>query len=307
MMRTTQGWCGAAGPIPSEGAFMSDGHDLEKAAAAVAAAEALIIGAGAGMGVDSGLPDFRGNEGFWKAYPPFAKLRLSFAQLANPCWFRDDPGLAWGFYGHRLNLYRAVAPHEGFQVLRRWAERMPHGAVVYTSNVDGHFQRAGFDPQHILEVHGSIHWMQCLRDCGAGLFPAEQLVPDTVAVDEATMRAEGALPACPSCGGLARPNILLFGDGGWDESRSFEQEQRLGRWLREAQGKRVVVVECGAGTAIPTVRHFCEAMADRLNGQLIRINVREPHVLAGHIGLALGARAALAEIDRTLAPTEHPS
>src|SRR5947209_8398446 len=142
---------------------MSERDDLERAAAAVASAEALIVGGGAGMGVDSGLPDFRGDEGFWKAYPPFARLGLRFAQLANPRWFRDDPALAWGFYGHRLNLYRATAPHEGFAVLRRWAGRTPHGAVVYTSNVDGQFQRAGFDPGCVFEVHGSIHWMQCLR------------------------------------------------------------------------------------------------------------------------------------------------
>src|SRR5262249_13767792 len=161
---------------------------------------------------------------------------------------------------------------------------------VYTSNVDGHFQRAGFDPERILEVHGTIHWMQCLKDCGVGLFPAEQVVPTSVKLDEATMRAAEPLPACPSCGGLARPNILLFADAGGDDSRSFEQEKRLGRWMRDVQGKWVVVVECGAGTAIPTVRHFCEAMADRFRGRLIRINLREPHVPPGHVGLALGAR-----------------
>src|SRR5207247_801039 len=73
---------------------MSERDDLGRAAAAIAGAEALIIGAGAGMGVDSGLPDFRGTEGFWKAYPPFAKLGLNFVQLANPRWFRTDPTLA---------------------------------------------------------------------------------------------------------------------------------------------------------------------------------------------------------------------
>ncbi len=280
---------------------MSEREELERAAAALAGAEALILGAGAGLGVDSGLPDFRGSEGFWKAYPPLAKLGLSFADLANPRLFRSDPSLAWGFYGHRLNLYRAATPHAGFAVLRRWAERLPAGAIVYTSNVDGLFQRAGFDPQRLLEVHGTIHWMQCLKDCGAGLFPAEQVVPHGVTLDESTLRAAEPLPACPVCGGLARPNILLFGDGGWDESRSCEQEQRLGQWLRDVRGKRVAVVECGAGTAIPTVRHFCEAMADRFRGPLIRINLREPQVPPGQIGLALGARAALEEIDRLLA------
>ena len=75
---------------------------IEKAAAAVAMADALLVTAGAGMGVDSGLPDFRGDKGFWKAYPPFERLGVSFVDMANPGWFARDPELAWGFYGHRL-------------------------------------------------------------------------------------------------------------------------------------------------------------------------------------------------------------
>src|SRR5437764_15011346 len=108
---------------------MNEQQLLEKAADAVRSAEALIIGAGAGMVVDSGLPDFRGNEGFWKAYPPYAHLGLSFAEMANPRWFRTDPAMAWGFYGHRMNLYRATSPHEGFAILKRWADRLGGNAA----------------------------------------------------------------------------------------------------------------------------------------------------------------------------------
>ncbi|MBV8078581.1 MAG: hypothetical protein JO284_19390, partial [Planctomycetaceae bacterium] len=145
---------------------------IVRAAEAIAAAEALLIGAGAGMGVDSGLPDFRGKHGFWNAYPPYAKLGLDFAAMANPEWFATAPAFAWGFYGHRLNLYRRTEPHPGFAILRRWAERMPRRAFVVTSNVDGHFQRAGFAPERVMEVHGAIDWMQCTRHCGVGIFPS---------------------------------------------------------------------------------------------------------------------------------------
>jgi len=74
------------------------------------------------MGVDSGLPDFRGNQGFWKAYPPLERLGISFVSMADPVWFTRDPELAWGFYGHRLGLYRATEPHAGFAVLKRWGQ-----------------------------------------------------------------------------------------------------------------------------------------------------------------------------------------
>src|SRR5687767_6713263 len=93
---------------------------IARAARAVAEADALLVTAGAGMGVDSGLPDFRGTDGFWRAYPPIAKLGLRFEQVADPHWFARDPPLAWGFYGHRLNLYRATEPHRGFGILLRW-------------------------------------------------------------------------------------------------------------------------------------------------------------------------------------------
>ncbi|MFW5967647.1 MAG: NAD-dependent deacetylase, partial [Persicimonas sp.] len=86
---------------------------LEEAADAIDSADAIFVGAGAGMGVDSGLPDFRGKEGFWRAYPPLRDLGINFADMANPAWFERDPELAWGFYGHRLQLYRDTRPHGG--------------------------------------------------------------------------------------------------------------------------------------------------------------------------------------------------
>ena len=268
---------------------------LDRAAQAIAGAHALLIGAGAGMGVDSGLPDFRGTKGFWHAYPPFEKLGLEFAALANPLWFHRDPALAWGFYGHRRNLYRATLPHDGYQILRKWSERLPHGCFVFTSNVDEHFQKAGFPPERIWEVHGSIEWLQCIRQCGQKIFPAG---PDSIAVDEATIRAAEPFPTCLACGKLARPNILMFDDWHWDEARAQHQQAACEKWLAGAAG--LVILECGAGQAIPTVRHFSERVAEAAQATLIRINLREPEVPEGQIGLAIGALEALHEIDRRL-------
>jgi NAD-dependent SIR2 family protein deacetylase len=60
-------------------------------------ADALLVAAGAGMGVESGLSDFRGGQGFWNAYPLYKKMGLDIYDLANPEWFARDPELAWGF------------------------------------------------------------------------------------------------------------------------------------------------------------------------------------------------------------------
>jgi NAD-dependent SIR2 family protein deacetylase len=265
---------------------------LERARAVVKAADAVVVTAGAGMGVDSGLPDFRGNEGFWRAYPPFAKLGLSFVELANPRWFSRDPALAWGFYGHRKNLYADVSPHRGFALLLAYLRSRPRGGFVFTSNVDGQFQKAGFEDLRIVECHGNIHHLQCLDPrCDGGIWPSSE----RVTVDLDSMRAVAPYPACRHCGKMARPNILMFGDGGWRSERTDMQELRLGRYLDELASARAkpVVIECGAGTAIPTVRRFSEQVAKKLGGTLIRINPRESEGPAGTLSFATGAVATL--------------
>ncbi|MGQ0837134.1 SIR2 family NAD-dependent protein deacylase [Actinokineospora sp.] len=264
---------------------------LDRAAELVADAEAVLVCAGAGMGVDSGLPDFRGDEGFWQAYPPYARLGLSFVELADPVHFAQDPELAWGFYGHRLALYRSTVPHSGFAVLARW------GARVFTSNVDGQFQRAGFTA--VAEVHGSIHHLQCLLPCRQRVWDASEV---DIEIDPETMRAVGPLPACPDCGNLARPNILMFGDYDWVPDRSQTALDELASWRRGLRGAKLVVVEIGAGNAVPTVRRQAE-LASATTGALIRINPREPEVRHGRgVSLPMGAAEALAEIDARLPP-----
>jgi len=275
---------------------MTDEAALDHAADLVAQADALVIAAGAGMGVDSGLPDFRGAQGFWRAYPALGRAGLDFAAVASPATFERDPRLAWGFYGHRLALYRRTLPHGGFALLRRWGERAQHGLAVFTSNVDGQFQRAGFAPELIRECHGSLHWLQCLRGCGQAPLPADDLTPQ---IDEAECRWLGELPACPGCGALLRPNLLMFGDWGWISERYDAQEQRLARWL--ARVERPVVIEIGAGTDIPSVRHFSQQLVAHHGGQLVRINPREPVVAAPlGVGLAMGALAALQALNDRL-------
>lgn len=277
---------------------------IEQAAVAVAHAEALMITAGAGMGVDSGLPDFRGDKGFWKAYPPLGRLGVSFVDMANPSWFARDPELAWGFYGHRLNLYRSTMPHPGFEILARWTAGVRHGSFIFTSNVDGQFQKAGFEEERIVECHGSLGHLQCTTPCHDKIWDAAEL---EVRVDETTFRATTALPECPRCGGLARPNVLMFGDWHWVPHRTAAQERRLEAWLESAvRSQQLVVVELGAGSAVPTVRMASERAVAGRRGTLLRVNPREPYTPHGHISLPLGALEALTAIDSVLKGGERP-
>ena len=237
-------------------------------------ADAVLITAGAGMGVDSGLPDFRGNEGFWNAYPVIKDLGVSFEDMANPQWFRSNPKLAWAFYGHRLNLYRDTIPHNGFKMLLDLVAKKNSDYFVFTSNVDGQFQKAGFDKDKIVEVHGSIHHFQCTEDYRSQIWEA-----DDNSIDINIEKFEAlTIPQCKHCEGVARPNILMFGDSRWNGARTSQQEDRFNAWMKSIRttNKKVVIIEIGAGIAIPTIRLEGQHLAKRFNNyKLVRINPRE--------------------------------
>lgn len=271
---------------------MIDTALLQRAARLIDEADGLVIAAGAGMGVDSGLPDFRGTEGFWRAYPALRRSGIRFETIASPLAFEYRPRQAWGFYGHRLQLYRRTVPHAGFGILRRWAAGKPHGAFVFTSNVDGQFQKAGFAAARVCEVHGSIHDLQCLAACIDETWPAHGFEPE---VDEEACELVNDFPRCPACGGIARPNVLMFGDPDWIGARADARHRALEAWA--AAVGRPVVIELGAGTSIPSVRRYSE----RFGAHYLRINPREAQT-PGTLGIGIdgGALAVLTALDERL-------
>lgn len=317
-------------------------ENLTRAAQAVSKAKFFIFTAGAGLGVDSGLPAFRTKEGLWKAYPYFKKIGIdNLSEMSDPTWFERDPSLAWGFWSHRTSLYRRTQPHDGFKVMLKWAAEARHRSPitaekedetdeemmkeiralnygVFTSNVDGQFQKAGFDDNRVFACHGEVKMLQCTNaNCAArnGPFPwpAAFLTSDPIVpFDEETLRVadvQKEAPRCPvaACNALARPNVMMFGDADYTEAYQCTKEHRLGKFLSLTRPSETVVVEIGAGTAIPTVRRFGEALAKR-GCTMIRINPDESEFserLMGDadlnlISLPLGSKDALMKIEATI-------
>jgi NAD-dependent SIR2 family protein deacetylase len=222
-------------------------------------------------------------------------MGISFVGMSNPAHFSDDPAFGWGFYGHRANLYRDTIPHEGFHILKRWIEQNSADYFVVTSNVDGQFQKAGYDEDNIMEVHGSIHWLQCLRPCCREIWENYE----TISVDMERMRAK-RYPYCPHCDEVARPNILMFEDSSWISDRKNWQMLRFRNFQKLHQGKKIVVIEMGAGKSIPTIRSLSEELGNETETFVIRINPLEPEINAPHISLSCGALAGLQAIDELL-------
>ncbi len=167
---------------------------------------------------------------------------------------------------------------------------------IFTSNVDGHFQKSGVSPLRIVECHGSINLLQCSANCNNDLYRVERLPFSTHAEP---FIINGSLPKCKHCGGYVRPNILMFDDAHWNANLFSLQTERFDSWQYtvEKLGKKIVVVEIGAGKTIPTIRLQSEFMGC----PIIRINSNfsDAKVNDG-ISLPVGGLEALIKIDDCL-------
>jgi NAD-dependent deacetylase len=142
---------------------------------------------GAGISTESGIPDFRSAGGIWARYDPL--------EVANIEAFRRDPARVWEFYALRLDVLSRAEPNDGHRALAELEERGWIRAVI-TQNVDGLHQRAG--SRDVVEVHGSLRDAQCIH-CGVR-------VPMAAALEQLP------LPACPECGEVLKPGVVMFGE-----------------------------------------------------------------------------------------------
>jgi NAD-dependent SIR2 family protein deacetylase len=122
-----------------------------------------------------------------------------------------------------------------------------------------------------MECHGSITHFQCLYNCSKNIWEA---TTENFDIDMEILTSK-TIPTCPNCGEIARPNILMFGDFNWNSRRTLNQETRYTVWNRANKGKKLLIIELGAGTAISTVRRESESIAKYYDGKLIRINPRD--------------------------------
>lgn len=146
---------------------------------------------GAGMSAASGVPTFRGGGGLWEGY--------RIEDVATPEAFERDPELVWRFYDERRQNLLKCRPNEGHGVLAEWSRRYP-GFSVLTQNVDGLHEAAG--TVNVTRLHG------CLWDfaCAAGCARSPRRWRNT------EVPLAKVPPPCPHCGGMARPDIVWFGE-----------------------------------------------------------------------------------------------
>jgi NAD-dependent SIR2 family protein deacetylase len=264
----------------------------QEAAELIFKSKHILITAGAGMGVDSGLPDFRGEDGFYEAYPGFKNATLKFSDIANSNFLFQDPDKFWWFYGHRFELYNQTTPHNGYKIIKRWLD-VRNGFII-TSNVDGHFQKVGVPVYMIKECHGAIRFLQCAINCTSSLWKVTKLPLKT---KSEAFEYVGSLPRCPSCGGFARPAIFMFNDMNWNAGLTSKQEDIYYSWESKIEKEQLVVIEIGVGKNIPSIRRESESM----RVPMIRINIAPADAEVDNgISIPVGALEALQGINSKL-------
>ena len=182
---------------------------IERLVELVAAHRPCVVLTGAGISTESGIPDFRSPTGVWAQYDP-----MEYATIDA---FLDDPVKVWGFYGKRLALLDAAQPNDGHRALAELEDRGWVRAVI-TQNIDQLHERAG--SRALVEVHGSIRTSSCLA-CGT-VVPFAEVV------------ALLPVPACPSCGRILKPDVVMFGE--------LLPERAISRATQLAAGAGVLLV-----------------------------------------------------------------
>ncbi len=267
---------------------MSEEEDVfKKAARLLKEADAIILTNGAGLGVDSGLGTFRGRHQQDGGWGPFARDEETPYSMSKPHRFDEDPHLAWGYNFSRHLDFEVAQPHAGYHIMLDMCASKPRGFAIFTSNIDSHWSRAiethvptGAKPQAMVEYHGSMRWMQCHRNCARKCWETRETVSlIQYTIDATTGKADG-YPQCPGCHGVARFNVCLIADTHFNENRRKAQEEQWQAYMRSLRDTpcKVVVLEIGAGSGIPTVRRMSGDLTTKLGAKLVRINLDEPEL-----------------------------
>ena len=244
---------------------------LQKAESAIAEADAVLIGAGAGLSTAAGIhydgPDFE------KAFADMI-ARYGFTDLyASSFYPFQSEEEKWAYWSRHID-YARFAP-EGLPLYKRLLE-MVQGKeyFVITTNVDGQFIKAGFPEEKVFEVQGDYGLMQCATACHPKRYSNERLVKQMVARQHDCRIPLELVPVCPVCGGPMDINVrkdrYFVEDDRW-----HQQAERYYAFLEAKLGKKKLArLEYGVGFNTPTIiRYPFERMAASYpDVTLIRIN-----------------------------------
>jgi len=212
----------------------------------------VLVLTGAGVSAESGIPTFRGKDGYWRNLDP--------AQLATPEAFARDPKLVWEWYRERRHLIRNAQPNAAHAAIANLAQHADEFLLV-TQNVDDLHARAGLLKEKMVQIHGDIFVTKCSR-CEFA-YPGRGGSPEPPGASENDVD----LPRCAACDALMRPGVVWFG-----EQLPWNELKRVESYLDGGACDLVMV----AGTTA-TFGYIIDwaVRASRGGGELVEVNPEE--------------------------------
>ncbi|MFH0945758.1 MAG: NAD-dependent protein deacylase [Planctomycetota bacterium] len=169
------------------------GDSIEAVAERLFRAESVLFITGAGLSADSGLPTYRGVGGLYEDARTDEGLPIEVALSGQ--MLQQRPELCWKYIRRIEEACRGASFNRGHEVIALLEQRLGHCCVL-TQNVDGFHRAAG--SRNVIEIHGNVHRLICVA-C-----ESRESVAD--------FRDLAAVPSCGACGGLIRPEVVLFGE-----------------------------------------------------------------------------------------------
>jgi len=211
----------------------------------------IVVLTGAGISAESGIPTFRGPEGYWRV----GSTNHHPTEMATATAFASMPDEVWRWYLYRRGVCRGAAPNAAHAALAQLDGELGDRFRLVTQNVDGLHLRAGGDPARIFQIHGNLDFCRCLRGCPPAVRPLPASIPEAWPRDRALDPASRAALRC-ACGERLRPHVLWF-DEPYDEPL-----YRYVSALKTAQTAAAMIVVCTSGaTTLPA--RMCEIVAAR--------------------------------------------
>ena len=171
---------------------MSEQENILKLKAMIEASDNIGFFGGAGVSTESGIPDFRSETGI---YNTVHKYGCSPEQILSHTLFMRKPEIFYDFYKSTM-VYREAEPNEAHKALAK-LEKIGKLKAVVTQNIDGLHQKAG--SEKVYELHGTIMKNYCMK-CGQ-FYDLDYV-----------MASEG-VPRCEKCGGMVKPDVVLYEEG----------------------------------------------------------------------------------------------
>lgn len=284
--------------------------EVERARAALADADYVLVGAGAGLSAAGGI-DYLDPELFQRWHPRLAARGMrAIAEAISNYWYLTDENRTefWAFWAAHIDHIRyrspATAPYLDLRAVLD-DER----TFIISTNVDGQFEKAGFARAMIFAPQGDYGLFQCSRPCSQDVYDNRCAVEEMVAAtDPVTGRIpEDLVPHCPGCGARLVQNLRA--DSTFVERPHMLQADAYEEFLERAEGHSLVLLELGVGFNTPGIIRwpFDRLARFRPDTTLIRINAGNADVPDGPDGRHIGIRADLAVVLHALAGGRDPS